>query len=131
MGLFHRAGIRREVKFLTCLRVLGMVASIQDMDEQGRIGRQTTSTYLAHFMKKMLELYATRYLNKRPTPEELESISELYTEVEFLDCVECVDCMKFHWKNWPIDLKGQYHSSRGGKVGTIQDEAWCDRDLYV
>lgn len=71
----------------------------------------------------MRKVYGTRYLNKRPTPQEMERLSERYAEVGFQGFVGCVYCMKLQCKNCRIELKGQYRSSREGKLATLQVEA--------
>lgn len=76
-----------------CLRILGTGGSLQDMDEQGNMGKETTHAYLGHFMRDMRELYRISYLNNRPKTDELGKISDLHAEVGFRGYVGCIDCM--------------------------------------
>lgn len=52
-------------------------------------------------------------------------------EAVFSGSAGYVDCCTLTWENCPLELQGQYHNSKDGKMATIKIEACCDRDPYI
>lgn len=71
------------------------------------------------------------FLNRRPKKAKLGSIASKYGEAEFPGYIGAIDGTKLHWKNCPVDLKGQCHNGKDGKLATIGVKACCYRDLYI
>lgn len=41
--------------------------------------------------------------------EEIKPIEKRYSLLEFLGCIETVDCAGWQWRNFPIGWKGTVH----------------------
>lgn len=125
------AGIFAEVKLLVCLKRVGSAFSLWELDDTAQMGKGTIRSYWKLVLGHTKEIDGSSYLNRRSTRAELGSISSTYRDAGFLGCIGAVDGMKMHWENSTISQKGQYHSSKDGKLETIGIEAWCGHDLYV
>lgn len=101
------------------------------LDDGCRMGAETIRTYFSSFFYCIIHLYRDRYLKRLQTKSEIQDILDRYGENGFKGCTESVDCWKFHWKNCPVSLKGQYHNTKDGKLATIAVERWADRDLFL
>lgn len=65
-----------------------------------------------------------------PTSAELVYIERKYKREGCPWCVGSIDCSKLFWKNCTAQDKGQYLNIKGGRLASIQCEAWCDEDLH-
>ena len=95
------------------------------------MGEETTRQYVHAFLADLGTKYGHLYLNRRPTAEEMAQIESIYSSSGFPGCIGAVDCCHIAWKNCPLAHKGQYHSTRNGKMATLVAEAWVDHRLYI
>lgn len=126
-----RIGIDTNVKVMAVLRVWTKGQACDVMDDGARMGKETVRKYVHAFLSDVREKYEPVYLNCRPTEDELSNIEQLYNSAAFSGFVGVVECCHIPWKNCLIGQKGQYHSSRNGKLATIVAEALCDPMLYI
>lgn len=126
-----KKGIRSEVKVLVFLRILGTGKLFDDVEDSVKMGRQTIPHYFHRFFMESIHVYGGTYLNIRPTPSEIANVETKYSAVGFPGCQAWVDCCKLVWKHFPVSLKGKYHSSKDGKLATIQVETVPEKDIYV
>ena len=125
-----KVGIQSEVKVLACLQVLGSGCAIENLDESSQMSRESIRAYLKKFCVALIEMYGDDYLNRRPSPKELQDIQKKYEAKGFPGCIGAVDCCRLQWKNCPHSWKKQYYNPTKGNLATISVEAWCDSDLY-
>lgn len=50
------------MKVLEWIRIIWSGNSLRGMDDQGQIGRETTRTYMTHFIRDITEIFGSRYL---------------------------------------------------------------------
>lgn len=125
-----RPGHASDQKILCGLRRLGQPSSYRERDDGAGMSPESQRQYFHHFVHGMIETFGPRYFNREPSTDELRRIVAEYEEVGFPGCRGCVGCMHLKWKNCPLELKGQYHNSKNGKLATISCEAVVDHGLY-
>ncbi len=124
-------GHTTEQRLLSALRILSSGCSADSLDDGSVMSEQCVLDSIHNFCNDVIAFYGPRFLNRRPTRQELDIISSTYESVGFPGCIGSVDCMKLFWKNCPFYEKGQLlNTKESSKLATVVCEAWCDHDLY-
>ncbi len=128
---FGPLGHTAEQRVLSALRILSTGCSYDILDDVSLMSEEAVREAFQCFCNDVIEIYGDKFLNRRPTKEELKHISSSYTTVGFPGCIGSVDCMKLYWKNCPYYEKGQLlNTKESTSLATVVCEGWSDHDLY-
>jgi hypothetical protein len=70
-----RRGHETFQKILVSLRRLGSARRFDDLDDSARMSEESSRQATRTFVKRVIELYGPRYLNRRPSSLELHDVS--------------------------------------------------------
>jgi hypothetical protein len=124
-----KKGIHPLVHFTACLWRLAYGDSADREDENLEIAELTVNASVKNFMKLMKIEFGQQYLNRCPTPVEIERLTTINAGRGFPGMFASWDCKHFSWKNCPVSLAGQ-HKGKGADK-TLILEAIADPDLYI
>lgn len=124
-------GVLSQVKVMTCLRILCAGSANNDKDLVTCIGAETARVYFKTFCKHVVEVYGSKYLNQRPTQDELQLIERNYSKLGIPGCVGAISSGHIEWKNCPFRRRVQHVKPTKAKVAPIPMEIWCDKELYI
>lgn len=74
---------------------------------------------MGSFIHDVKRIYRVRYLNRRPTREEMGCIDSVCADAGFPGCIRTVDGTKLLWNNCPDGYKRQYHNSKERNMVTV------------
>ncbi len=128
---FGTMGHTPEQRILSSLKLLSYGCSNDSLDDGSSMSEESVRISFQYFCNDVISMYKSEFLNRRPTREELSTISSTYSTVGFPGCIGAVDCMKLYWKNCPLANKGQLlNTKESSNLATVVCEAWKDHDLY-
>jgi hypothetical protein len=124
-----KKGIHPLVRLTACLRRLAYGDSADREDENLEMAESTINKSLKDFCKIMKSEFGHLYLNRCPSPAEIERSTTINAGRGFPGMFASWDCKHFAWKNCPVALAGQHKGKESEK--TLVLEAIADPDLYI
>jgi hypothetical protein len=124
-----RIGLSPLQKCTAAIRMLAYGSSVDQIDDNIRIGESTTIECLEHFVKGVNEIYEAEYL-RRPNNDDIQRLLQMGEARGFPGMLGSIDCMHWEWKNCPIAWQGQFRRGDHAKP-SIKLEAVTSQDLWI
>lgn len=126
-----KLGLYPLVKLVACLRHLAYGDAYDREDENLQISETALSQLTKSFCRLVIKVFGKQYLNRPPTFEERQVISQRMASYGFPGCLGSWDCKHFNWKNCPMRLAGQHKGHAEGGKTTLILEAFADYRRYL
>jgi hypothetical protein len=122
-------GIFPLVRLVAILRYLVQGKAADHSDEYLQISKSVILEDINKFTQIVIDEFGPQYLNRCPTADEKEQITNLMAKRGFPGCFASWDVKKHIWKNCPMRLAGQHQDRHGNKSLVL--EAIADPHLYL
>lgn len=124
-----RMGISSTVKITLALRLLAYGSASDQYDEFLQVSESTANVVLERFCDAIYKEYGHEYLQRYPSPSEIQQYQELNSLRGWPGLFGGIDCMHWRWQNCPIALRGQYQDRDG--FASLILEAVCSPELRI
>ena len=129
---YHRNCIPVEIKLMAVLRILLRVARGHDdltIKNMSKIGKSTVHNIFKSFVERFVKQFHGKWINRRPSPDELAKIMETYRKLGFPGAIGSVDCTHVGWRRCPYSLA---NLARGKEDScTVAFECVVDHRRYI
>ena len=106
-----KLGIRPLVRLTACFRRLAYGNASDQIDENLEVSETVVDQATKDFTKMVIEKYP-QYLNRCPTQQEMQRISDINAARGFPGMFASWDCKHFKWDKCPVELQGQFRGQK-------------------
>lgn len=106
-------GAPLELKILAVLRVLGRGYCFDGVEELSLISAESLRVFFRKFVLLFSQEYFSKYCGHPKTPEEIQKVMGVFTQLGLPGCIGSTDCVHFRWERCPSGERSCHKGKEG------------------